>query len=120
MTAYDVYLQFSAFLFKVISYIIAPILYHISTDSYVATFLFNILELTDTLALYLIFMIFVSAILLVRNYVYSLNKGGKVSGSNTGEEVRNDIKLLNNSTTSNSRRFSQLTHSFIATFTKKN
>ena len=119
MTAYDVYLQFTAFLFKVISYIIAPILYHISTDSYVATFLFNILELTDTLALYLIFMIFVSAILLVRNYVYSLNKGGKVSGAHTGEEVRNDIKLLTNSTASNSKRFSQLTHSFISIFTKK-
>ena len=112
--------SFAAFVNKVLTYAVAPILYHISTDTYVATFLFNILELTDTLALYLIFMIFVSGVLLIRNYAYSLNKDGKTTSSTTDSMVRNDIKLLGNSTTSNSRRFSQLTQSFINLFTKKN
>ena len=115
-----IFSSFSAFVAKVVTYAIAPILYHISTDSYVVTFLFNILELTDTLALYLIFMIFVSGVLLVRNYAYSLNKDGKTTSSKTDGMVRNDIKLLGNTTTSNSRRFSQLTQSFINLFTKKN
>ena len=104
---------------KVLTYILAPIIYHTSTDSYISIFVFNILEFTDTLALYLTYMLFVSAVLLIRNYIYSLNTSDKVSNLNKEDSPSNNLKLLNNTTGSNSRRLSQLTQFFTNVFSKK-
>jgi hypothetical protein len=98
---------------------VAPILYHTSVDGYAATFIFNILELTDTFALYRIFMAFVAAYLLYRNYLYSVNKENNVTNAAHSGLVRNDLKLLNNSIVTTSRRFSQVTKVFITLFTTK-
>jgi len=105
---------------KTITYILAPIIYHTSTDSYISIFVFNILEFTDTLALYLTYMLFVYAVLLVRNYLYSLNTNDKVSNLDKDAASSNNLKLLNNTTGSNSRRLSQLTQFFTNFFSKKN
>ena len=107
------------FIAKTITYILAPIIYHTSTDSYISIFAFNILEFTDTLALYLTYMLFVSVILLIRNYFFTLNTNDKVSNSNKEGVANNDLKLLNNTNMSNSRRLSQLTQSFTNFFSKK-
>ena len=65
-------------------------------------------------------MLFVSAVLLIRNYIYSLNTSDKVSNLNNEDAPSNNLKLLNNTTGSNSRRLSQLTQFFTNVFSKKN
>ena len=64
-------------------------------------------------------MLFVSAVLLIRNYIYSLNTSDKVSNLNNEDAPSNNLKLLNNTTGSNSRRLSQLTQFFTNVFSKK-
>ena len=64
-------------------------------------------------------MLFVSAVLLIRNYIYSLNTNDKVSNLDKEDAPSNNLKLLNNTTGSNSRRLSQLTQLFTNFFSKK-
>ena len=92
----DVFLGFTAYLFKASTYLVAPVLYHTSVDGYAATFLFNILELADTFALYRIFVAFVAAYLLYRNYLFSINKGHDTTNITSSTFIRNELKFLSN------------------------
>jgi hypothetical protein len=89
----------SSFLFTYLEYIVAPILYHTSCDGYVMTFIFTIMELSDTFAGYKIYFTLIFVGLLKRNYLFSLFKNTSIlsnwqSSSKHLHPSTNRLKLL--------------------------
>lgn len=101
-------------LLKFLSYLVAPIIFHTSRDSYVLLFIYTIMELADTFIAYRIFILFVTSGLLLRNYLFNPIKSSKILNKVTSkiQDFKNDLKglILNSLTlykpfTSNSLQF---------------
>jgi hypothetical protein len=80
-----------------LTYLIAPIIFHTNCDSYILLFIFTILELSDTFTGYRIYILFVFAGLLLRNYLFNVFKSSSIlnkSGEGKILPVENNLKNL--------------------------
>lgn len=79
-----------------LTYLVAPIIFHTNCDSYILLFIFTILELSDTFTSYRIYILFIFAGLLLRNYLFNYFKTSGVLNKNSQTEKSNFQNFLKN------------------------